>query len=176
MKYLTLIMALLFLKSDYVVFDFNKKSNLTDWIILDDVVMGGRSSGTIEIDDNGNGVYSGSVSLQNNGGFSSLRYKMARLSVKKYNKIKLKVKGDGKNFQLRIKVNSEDYYSYISQFSTNKEWQEIEIPLKDMFPSFRGRKLDLPNFSGEFIEELTFLIGNKKQEEFKLLIDKIELI
>lgn len=176
MKYLILTMALLFLKSDYVVFDFNKQSNLTNWIVVDDVVMGGRSSGNIEIDDNGNGVYSGSVSLQNNGGFSSLHYKMDRLSVKKYKKIKLKIKGDGKNFQLRIKANSGDYYSYISQFSTNKEWQEIEVNLKDMFPSFRGRKLDLPNFSNEFMEELTFLIGNKKQEKFKLLIDKIELI
>ena len=146
MKYLILTMALLSVKSDYVVFDFNKQSNLTNWVIVDDVVMGGRSSGSIEIDNNGNGVYSGSISLQNNGGFSSLRYKMDRLSVEKHKKIKLRVKGDGKNFQLRIKANSGDYYSYISQLSTNKEWQEIEIPLKDMYPSFRGRKLDFPHF------------------------------
>jgi hypothetical protein len=43
-----------------------------------------------------------------------------------------------------------------------------------MYPSFRGRKLNQPNFSKDSIEEI-LLIGNKKKEEFKLLIDKIEL-
>ena len=44
-----------------------------------------------------------------------------------------------------------------------------------MYPSFRGRKLDEPNFYHESIEEITFLIANKQNEDFKLLIDKIEL-
>jgi NADH dehydrogenase [ubiquinone] 1 alpha subcomplex assembly factor 1 len=44
-----------------------------------------------------------------------------------------------------------------------------------MYPSFRGRRLNQPNFSNDSIEELTFLIGNKKSEKFKLLIDKIVL-
>jgi len=33
-----------------------------------------------------------------------------------------------------------------------------------LYPSFRGRKLDLPNFSHDYIEEIVFLIGNKKPE------------
>ena len=36
-----------------VIFDFNKKSNLQDWIIVDDVVMGGRSSSTFKLDKDG---------------------------------------------------------------------------------------------------------------------------
>jgi hypothetical protein len=36
------------------------------------------------------------------------------------------------------------------------DWQEIEVSLKDMYPSFRGRKLDLPNFSKNHIEEIVF--------------------
>ena len=92
-----------------------------------------------------------------------------------HTKIIIKLRGDGKKYQFRIKSNSGDYYSYIAPFLTSGEWQEIEIPIKDMYPSFRGRRLDQPNFSNNYIEELTFLIGNKKQEKFKLLIDKIEL-
>jgi hypothetical protein len=84
-------------------------------------------------------------------------------------------KGDNKKYQFRIKSNSRDYYSYISPFSTNGDWQEIQIPLKDMYPSFRGRNLEKPNFSEDYIEEITFLIGNKNEEKFELLIDKIEL-
>ncbi|MDX1769545.1 MAG: CIA30 family protein, partial [Arenibacter troitsensis] len=44
-----------------------------------------------------------------------------------------------------------------------------------MYPSFRGRKLDMPNFSKNSIEEIVFLIGNKRTENFTLLIDKIAL-
>ena len=137
--------------------------------------MGGRSSGNFKLNAEGHGLFEGDVSLENNGGFSSVRYSFERLLIKDSKKVVIKLKGDGKNYQFRIKSNSRDYYSYISTFATSGEWQEVEISLKDMYPSFRGRKLNQPNFSNDYIEEITFLIGNKKQEKFKLLIDKIEL-
>lgn len=157
------------------IFDFNSKSNLENWVIVDDVVMGGKSSGTFKLNDQGHGVFEGSISLDNNGGFSSLRYRFEKVQIENSTKISLKLRGDGKNYQFRVKTNSGDYYSYILPFSTTGEWQEIEIALKDMYPSFRGRKLDQPNFSANQLEEITFLIGNKKPENFKLLIDRIEL-
>ena len=52
---------------------------------------------------------------------------------------------------------------------------EIEIELKEMYPSFRGRLLDQPNFSFDSFESISFLIGNNKQENFHLLIDSIYL-
>ena len=161
--------------SNNVIFDFNKTSEIKNWRIVDDVVMGGRSSGTFKLDTEGFGVFEGDISLDNNGGFSSLRYRFEKKQIKDYSKVLLKIRGDGKNYQFRIKANSGDYYSYITPFSTSGEWQEIEVPLKDMYPTFRGRKLDKPNFSDDYIEEITSLIGNKKKEKFKLLIDRIEL-
>lgn len=158
-----------------VIFDFNKNPDIQDWNIVDDIVMGGRSSSTFELNSDGYGVFSGIISLENNGGFSSVHYQFKKMKVHQDNKIMVKLKGDGKNYQLRIKDNSGNYYSYIAPFTTSGEWQEIEIPLKSMFPSFRGRKLDRPNFSKDNIEEITFLIGNKKNEKFELLIDKIML-
>ena len=44
-----------------------------------------------------------------------------------------------------------------------------------MEPVFRGRKLELPNFAVDPIQEIRFLIGNKKAETFRLEINKIEL-
>ena len=44
-----------------------------------------------------------------------------------------------------------------------------------MYASFRGYRLDIPNFKGQQMEEIAFLIGNKKEESFKLLIDSIIL-
>ena len=169
------MMVLIMSMSSMIIFDFTAQSDIQDWLVTDDSVMGGESSGTFKLNADGFGVFSGSVSLENNGGFSSVRYRFEKLKIKGYDKISIKLRGDGKRYQFRIKSNSGDYYSYISTFSTSGEWQEIEIPLKDMYPSFRGRKLDQPNFSNDYIEEIGFLIGNKKDEKFKLLIDKIEL-
>ena len=95
--------------------------------------------------------------------------------LEKFKTIVLKIKGDGKNYQFRIKHKSSDYASYITSFSSSGEWQEIKIPIKSMYPSFRGKKLDEPNFYHESIEEITFLIANKQNEDFKLLIDMIEI-
>ncbi len=158
-----------------IIFDFTQKSNLKDWVIVDDDVMGGKSSGSFALSPKGHGLFKGAISLDNNGGFSSVRYKFDRKSVKGFTKIVLKIKGDTKKYQFRIKSNSQDYYSYITTFETNGNWQEIEIPLQSMIPSFRGRTLDKPNFSGDAIEEIAFLIANKRVEKFQLLIDNIVL-
>ena len=157
------------------IFDFNEKSNLENWVIVDDVVMGGRSSGSFGLNEEGHGVFSGGVSLENNGGFSSVRYRFQKMPIAGSTKVVIRLKGDGKKYQFRVKARSADYYSYISTFETNGQWQDVEISLEDMYPSFRGRRLSQPNFASDSIEEVAFLIGNKKKEEFKLLLDKIEL-
>ena len=157
------------------IFDFNKTSDTSNWNIVDDVVMGGRSSGTFHLNKEGNGVFEGRVSLENNGGFSSLRYRFKKMNTKQYSKIILKVKGDGKTYQFRVKSKSSDYYSYITYFNTTKDWETIELSLSDMYPAFRGRKLNISNYDDEGIEEIAFLIGNKKAEAFKLEIDSIVL-
>lgn len=157
------------------IFDFEKNADIRNWRTVDDVVMGGRSSGSFSLSPEGHGVFEGWVSLENNGGFSSVRYGFEKTPIKGCSKIIIRLKGDGKNYQFRIKQDSDTYYSYIFPFTTSGEWQEIKIPLATMYPSFRGRKLDLPNFSHSTIEELAFLIGNKKPQNFKLLIDSIEL-
>ncbi|SDW54454.1 CIA30 family protein [Flavobacterium degerlachei] len=175
MNYLMGIIILTVFMNRQIIFDFNKNANIQGWKIVDDAVMGGESSGTFKLSPDGHGVFEGSVSLENNGGFSMVRYPFDKIKVNKDNKIILKLRGDGKKYQLRIKDNSSNYYWYISAFATSGAWQEIEIPLKDMYPSFRGKKMDLPDFSQNHIEEIAFLIGNKKSEKFKLIIDKIEL-
>jgi hypothetical protein len=158
-----------------IIYDFNKDSSPRDWRVIDDGVMGGQSQGRFAIDADGNGVFQGSISLENNGGFSSVRYQFDKIQVTKDNTISIRLKGDGKDYQFRVKDKNNAYYSYIITFKTTGEWQTINIKLSDLYPSFRGRKLDLPNFNSDSFEEIVFLIGNKKNESFKLVLDKIEL-
>ncbi|WP_318640244.1 CIA30 family protein [Flavobacterium ardleyense] len=158
-----------------IIYDFQKDSNAADWQIVNDGVMGGMSQGKFKIDREGKGVFYGDVSTENNGGFSSIRHEFATLKVDTDSKVILTLKGDGKDYQFRIKDKLSNSHSYITTFSTTGEWQEIEIALADLQPSFRGQKLNMPNFDKTFFEEIRFLIGNKKDESFELVIDTIEL-
>ncbi|MBC2845734.1 CIA30 family protein [Winogradskyella flava] len=157
------------------LFNFNSDSDISSWRILDDVVMGGRSDGHFKINSDGHGEYTGDVSLENNGGFSSLRYYFETVDATEYSKFNIRIKGDGKTYQFRVKDNDSDRHSYIYEFDTTADWQTIEIPFDKMYASFRGYRLDIPNFKGQQMEEIAFLIGNKKEESFKLLIDTIIL-
>jgi len=164
-----------FLMKPLVLFDFNTKSDISNWKIVNDVVMGGRSKGNFQLNADGHGVFSGKVSLENNGGFSSLRYRFDTKKVTGYTKAILKLKGDGKKYQFRTKSNVYDRHSYISIIDTTGKWQIIEISLATMYPAFRGTKLDIPNYPTDTLGEIAFLIGNKKAESFQLEIDSIIL-
>jgi hypothetical protein len=161
--------------STSIIYDFNKNSSPRDWRIIDDGVMGGLSQGKFSIDADGNGVFAGTVSLENYGGFSSVRYQCDKIKVTKDSKVRIRLKGDGKNYQFRIKDKATSYYSYITTFKTFGDWETVEIKLSELYPSFRGQTLNLPNFDSTSFEEIVFLIGNKKNESFQLVLDKIEL-
>ncbi|MEP3837017.1 MAG: CIA30 family protein [Algibacter sp.] len=155
--------------------NFNAESDSSNWQTVDDNVMGGKSEGDFKINANGNGLFYGKVSLENNGGFSMVKCPIKTLKTSSFTKFCIKLKGDGKNYQFRIKEHEQDKHSYIYPFKTTSEWETIEIPFNNMFANFRGKKLDLPNFAGTQIEMLAFLIGNKKAEAFNLEIDSIAL-
>lgn len=161
--------------STLTVFDFSDEEEWSNWQIENDRVMGGKSTAELVRNNAGNAVFRGSVSLENNGGFASVQYRFSAIDVAEYSKAILRVKGDGKRYQFRVKANLSDRYSFIQYFETNGEWQTIEIPLEEMYPVYRGRDVDRPNFDADQIEEVRFLIGNGKPQDFALEIDKIML-
>ena len=156
-----------------VIFDFTKEADLKNWYVMNDTVMGGVSTGKMGEDPAGNGLFEGHVSLDNNGGFTSVRYDAGKIKLQGYSKFLIVLKGDGKAYQFRVKTNSKDYYSYVYSFETTGNWQTIEIPFNNMVPSFRGQLLNMANFPGDYMEEIGILIGNKIAEDFKMAIDNI---
>jgi hypothetical protein len=176
MKYLIVTLFLTMVMSTTVLFDFNDEMSIQQWQIEDDVVMGGRSDGNFRLDDSGYGVFEGEVSLENNGGFSSLINRHERISVTEGSKFRLRVKGDGKRYQFRVKCSSRDYQSYVTYFETSGEWQEIEIAMSDMYPNYRGNRLNGPNFNHDYFEVTRFFIGNGEPQSFRLMIDEISLV
>lgn len=156
--------------------DFRNPPSDMEVYIVDDGVMGGMSSGHIDISDEGYAYFHGYVSLENNGGFSSVRFIDHSLTpAKNASVFRLKIRGDGKHYQFRVKYDINDRVSYVYNFKTTGKDQIVEVPFNDLRPSFRGRALDMPEYDGHALEEIGLLIGNKKNEEFGLRIYSIEL-
>jgi len=157
------------------IFDFKSKEDTNNWYVINDSVMGGLSSSSLEIDKDGKALFKGYVITENNGGFASVRYTFSKKEVSKFTHIVLRIKGDGKDYQFRIKEEQQQRHSYIAPFSTSGKWEIIKISLFKFYPSFRGNTLDIPNFSGKYMEEIAFLIANKTKESFQLEIESILL-
>jgi len=164
-----------FAMSTLPIYDFNSSSSLNDWYVVNDGVMGGLSKGRLQMSEDGHGMFNGTVSLENNGGFASIRYPFETKKVAEYAFLVLRVKGDGKRYQVRVKPKTSLYYSYIAYIETNGSWETIKIPMRDMYPVFRGNRLNLPNYDGKELQEIGILIGNKKAEAFRLKIDALYL-
>jgi len=159
-----------------LIFDFNSTADKKQWSIVNDTVMGGRSTAQLSLTEEGHGEFVGHVSLKNNGGFSMIQFDCNAININHNNAIRLHVKGDGKTYNLRVKHAQRDRHSYQTSFLTTGEWQTINIPLSDLEPVYRGRSLTIPNFEADEFEQIAILIGNKKEESFKLLIDAIHLV
>ncbi|MBC7509859.1 MAG: CIA30 family protein [Ferruginibacter sp.] len=167
------IFSLIMMLKASLIFDFNTTADISKWRVTDDVVMGGRSNGNFQLNAEGYGLFSGKVSLENNGGFSSVRYYFPQKETTGFNKFVIRLKGDGKQYQLRVKAMQDEYFDYIILFATTGEWQTLELPFYKMVPSFRGQLLNRPPFPGTSMLEIGFLIGNKKAESFALELDEI---
>ena len=164
---------MLFITEPTVIYNFEKLSDATDWRVIDDGVMGGLSKGTISINDDGHGLFEGKVRLENNGGFSSVRFEPNDLQITNESMVRIRLKGDGKKYQFRLKSRNSQRYWYVQSFQTSNDWEEITLRLQDFYPSYRGYRLNKDNFSYDAIREIGVLIGNKVNEDFKLVISSI---
>lgn len=176
MKLILVIGMVLWMKPDSVIVDFSTEASLENWWIVDDVVMGGRSDGRMEVNEEGNVVFYGKVSLENNGGFSSVRHGFQERQVQGYHYFKIRLKGDGKKYQFRARSERSDRHAYAYTIQTDGTWQTVLVPMSEMYPTWRGMKLNIPNYPGSTLSEIVFLVGNKKNEEFRLEIDSVMLV
>ncbi len=159
-----------------LLFHFDHSCDLSHWRIVNDSVMGGVSNSSIICNTDGKGLFTGTISLENNGGFCAVKYTFDSLSLQDPKSFSVRLKGDGKVYQFRVKNKISEAHSYVFAFETTTDWQTINIPISELKPAFRGQKLNLPQYNGEKLEEITFLIGNKKNETFELAIESITVI
>ena len=150
---------------------------LKNWNIVNDDVMGGISKSYLSLNKENNLIFGGNVSLKNNGGFASTRMGLERESLNGIRSFKIKFRGDGNVYKLRVRQNNRRA-GYSSNFKSVKDkWLEVNIPIDDFTPSWRGHSYSsYPAIETEKISSIGIQISDKQEGEFKLEIKYIKAI
>ena len=146
------------------------------WVAVNDGVMGGRSSGSPTVDD-GMLEFSGTLSLENNGGFASVRTVDYAVNLSSAETVVLRVRGDGRRYQLRLATSARNRgiaVSYGADFiAPAGEWTEVRLRLDSLQPRVRGTLLNGPPLDPAQIKEVGLLIGDKQEGPFSMDVDWI---
>lgn len=163
-------MQMSFVTTTTISFDMEASA----WRSINDGVMGGLSAGGMMQSDEGL-RFTGELSLENNGGFSSVRRPVEQ-DLSGTTSVLLEVRGDGREYQFRIRQDSQfDGVAWRAMFNTTDEWQVIEIVLSEFIPVFRGRKVtEAGPVVASDIQQIGFLLADKTAGEFALDIRRIE--
>jgi monofunctional biosynthetic peptidoglycan transglycosylase len=156
--------------------DFSTPDDKENWRKINDIVMGGISQSKMIMTDDSTAIFQGNLSLENNGGFASVRTDSKDYQLAGYDGIAVRIKGDGRKYQLRLRTDDGfDGISYKAEFQTTTDkWITIELPFEEFVPTYRGRIIpDAPELAPGEIRQLGFLIADEKEGSFKLEIDWI---
>jgi monofunctional biosynthetic peptidoglycan transglycosylase len=154
------------------IIDFSRSDAI--WPHINDGVMGGVSSGEMVAGD-GFATFRGTVSFDNNGGFSSVRSKAAVHDLSAFDGLVLRVRGDGKRYGFRLRTDASfDGVSYQVQIEPPAgEWTEIVVRFTEFTPVYRGRVVpDHPRLDPSRIATFGLLIS-RQEGPFRIDLETI---
>ncbi len=159
------------------LFDFSAATNSSAWEIVNDDVMGGVSTSQFKATTNGCAVFSGTVRLENNGGFASVRSAPVRENLAGLTAFVLRVRGDGRRYKLSVRTGTGfDIPTYQCSFTTKPgEWEEHRLPFGEFVPNYRGRvPRGMPPLDPVKVNSVGFNISDKQAGPFRLEIGWIK--
>lgn len=149
------------------------------WTTVNDPVMGGRSTSNVAYGDGGL-VFSGTLSLENNGGFASARSPedadIGRRATGATS-IRVQAMGDGKTYVLKVGAAGQPW-AYIQRFPTEAGVQRTyELPVGAFQPV--GMRFDPApqapaTLDPSSISEVSVYILDKQQGPFAITITGID--
>ena len=161
------------------LFDFTGADAANEWQTVNDGVMGGVSEGEFKITDKKALEFYGKLSLENNGGFASVRTKAKKLGLEKGDTLLVRVRGDGREYSINLHVPRPLVaFSYRATVQTKKdEWIEIKLPFDKFVATSFGRVVkDAGPVDPQEINGLGVLLGDKKAGPFKLEVEWIKVV
>ena len=156
---------------------FDSAELLAPWQPIDDGVMGGRSSSRLRWNDEGNAVFEGVVSLENGGGFASIRAHTSALAAPGIVGYRITVRGDGKRYKFNLRTEDTlDGVNYQAEFFlASAQWSTIDLPLAAFSPSYRGRVVvDAPALDPANVRQVGWMISARQAGPFQLGIQSVK--
>ncbi len=152
------------------IFDFARPESAADWLSIGDAVMGGRSVGRLRPTGDGAAVFEGVVSLENNGGFASVRSRPLPRRLPADARLVVVCRGDGKTYKLVARTDAAfDGIAYQAAFAPPAtDWTTRTFAPTDFAPTLRGRVVPAPPLQTAAIVTLGLMIAGKQAGLFSL--------
>ncbi len=161
-----------------VLIDFRNREGASGWNVVNDGVMGGRSVGKLRKADNGALNFFGRLSLENNGGFTSIRSGRIDIEMQPEDGFRVRLKGDGRTYIFNLYPKTQRMaFSYRASLPTVAgEWTEVVVLLKDFTPTSFGRQVKNKGpLSPDQISRIGFMLSDKQPGAFELEIDWVKI-
>lgn len=155
--------------------DFSDEQ-LNGWYVLNDGVMGGLSKGRLTETDEGM-IFFGSVSLENNGGFTSYRGPWQRYDLTEYKQVTIKYRSEGMQLAFTMETSQRWWIpNYKVDLVNSEDWVTETFQLKD----FKQYRLGSPtgrSFTEDIKDEIIrigFITNEKRAGDFKFEVAYVE--
>jgi hypothetical protein len=152
----------------------------SDWVIVNDAVMGGRSNGVVEFADS-TMRFTGTVVTQG-GGFTSVRYQLDGTELAGTRRIEMRVRSDGRTYGLTFEDASQlggRSVSHRADLATDGPtdadgWQIVTMAYGELRPSIFGQTVDAAPFDPDQAREIGIIIADGTDGDFALDVDWID--
>ena len=159
--------------TDLLLFDFAQPANVNAWGVINDGVMGGVSRSSIRQTAERTLLFAGTVSLENNGGFASIRASFSGVNLSAYEGLAIRLKGDGKRYGFYLQ-NNQRRLNYQSDFTTVAgQWQVVRLRFDGVTALSFGRRVQAPPLDLTDLRVFSFIISDKQEGPFALEVATI---
>ena len=164
--------------ADVVLVALDNAAAVDSWTTVNDPVMGGRSTSTVAFGDGGL-MFSGTLSLENSGGFASARSpvdpEIGRRAAGATS-LGVRARGDGKTYLLKAETVGQPW-SYIQRFTTSAgDVQTYNLPVAGFqaVGRFLNPAPDAPQtLDPSAIDRVSLYILDKQEGPFQIAVSAI---
>lgn len=156
--------------------DLKDEVDDVQWRAVNDGVMGGRSKGDSYLTEAGNRIFTGEISLRNNGGFSSVRTFGGKYDLSDYEGVEVEVRGDGRMYYFTARADSKRMLAFWYPIQTKAgEWMTVKIPFRSMYATSFGRKLKGLKLNTKNITSFGLMLYDKKDGDFSIELKEVKV-
>lgn len=149
----------------FPLFDFREERGFAFWANVDDDVMGGVSASGFQPTEYGTGLFAGTLSLENNGGFASLQARFRPVDFSRWLGLDLEVCGDGRQYSFYLVDIHNRRINHYFDFETEPGvWQMKRLDFETLDPRFFGDPVQAPALDTTQVVGMAFILQGQPGE------------